>query len=412
MNSPEGSWVGIQSYSATSRCVSRPSQTRSHYRKLFVVLVIIGSVCMVIITSGFLYICWQRRLQVTKTTTKDLSKDARDKILNLYKAGMGYKTISKQLRGWISTVAMNNGNKCNLGSGYDSPKENVPIGGIRTSPTSLMNKGNKFRDGAYSASGERGVQQQKAGSQINSTRYKTELCRPFEENGSCKYGEKCQFAHGYHELRSLSRHPKYKTEPCRTFHTIGFCPYGPRCHFIHNADELRPAPAANANIQPGEPLSTRELGGYSQRDRPKLHHSLSFSGFSTHHGLESPLLGSPTSRTPPPPHTGSSCSPSFYDEVLSPNSMSCINSASDIPVMITTSVIFPDQHDISTMISRRRTRPPRRLRTRTLRCLLQIQDIFPPLNTCTSCKDARDKILNLYKAGMGYKTISKQLSEK
>ncbi|CAB1436150.1 unnamed protein product [Pleuronectes platessa] len=60
--------VGIQSYSATSRCVSRPSQTRSDYGKLFVVLVIIGSVCMVIITSGFLYICWQRRLPATKTT--------------------------------------------------------------------------------------------------------------------------------------------------------------------------------------------------------------------------------------------------------------------------------------------------------------------------------------------------------
>ncbi|KAK3859804.1 hypothetical protein Pcinc_034102 [Petrolisthes cinctipes] len=73
----------------------------------------------------------------------------------------------------------------------------------------------------------------------NSSRYKTELCRPFEENGFCKYGDKCQFAHGAGELRSLSRHPKYKTELCRTFHTIGFCPYGPRCHFIHNAEERR-----------------------------------------------------------------------------------------------------------------------------------------------------------------------------
>jgi len=72
-----------------------------------------------------------------------------------------------------------------------------------------------------------------------SSRYKTELCRPFEENGHCKYGDKCQFAHGGHELRSLSRHPKYKTELCRTFHTIGFCPYGPRCHFIHNEDLRR-----------------------------------------------------------------------------------------------------------------------------------------------------------------------------
>ncbi|XP_034943472.1 mRNA decay activator protein ZFP36L1 [Chelonus insularis] len=71
------------------------------------------------------------------------------------------------------------------------------------------------------------------------SRYKTELCRPFEESGSCKYGDKCQFAHGYSELRNLTRHPKYKTELCRTFHTIGFCPYGPRCHFIHNFEEAR-----------------------------------------------------------------------------------------------------------------------------------------------------------------------------
>ena len=74
---------------------------------------------------------------------------------------------------------------------------------------------------------------------VNSSRYKTELCRPFEESGHCKYGDKCQFAHGAHELRTLNRHPKYKTELCRTFHTIGFCPYGPRCHFVHNEDEKK-----------------------------------------------------------------------------------------------------------------------------------------------------------------------------
>ncbi|TNM99767.1 hypothetical protein fugu_012800 [Takifugu bimaculatus] len=133
--------------------------------------------------------------------------------------------------------AMSNGNKYTMGS-YSGLKENTG-----NSNTALMNKENKFRDRAYSESGERAALQQKHGSQINSTRYKTELCRPFEESGSCKYGEKCQFAHGFHELRSLSRHPKYKTEPCRTFHTIGFCPYGPRCHFIHNADERPPRAA-------------------------------------------------------------------------------------------------------------------------------------------------------------------------
>ncbi len=68
------------------------------------------------------------------------------------------------------------------------------------------------------------------------------MCRPFQENGVCKYGEKCQFAHGQQELRTVNRHPKYKTDMCRTYHSVGFCPYGPRCHFIHSLDELRAQP--------------------------------------------------------------------------------------------------------------------------------------------------------------------------
>ncbi|KAM4741910.1 uncharacterized protein podxl2 isoform 2-T2 [Anableps anableps] len=59
--------VGIQNYSAATSCRSRPSKTRSDSIKLFVVLVIIGSICMVIITSGFTYICWQRRLPGVKS---------------------------------------------------------------------------------------------------------------------------------------------------------------------------------------------------------------------------------------------------------------------------------------------------------------------------------------------------------
>ena len=75
--------------------------------------------------------------------------------------------------------------------------------------------------------------------QAGTSRYKTELCRPYQEYGFCKYGDKCQFAHGEHDLRLLPRHPKYKTDLCRTYHSTGFCPYGPRCHFIHNMEEAR-----------------------------------------------------------------------------------------------------------------------------------------------------------------------------
>ncbi|MBN3302295.1 TISB protein, partial [Amia calva] len=133
-----------------------------------------------------------------------------------------------------------------------------------------------------------------------SSRYKTELCRTYEESGNCKYGAKCQFAHGMDELRGLSRHPKYKTEPCRTFHTIGFCPYGARCHFIHNADEQRSGPAGSSPPQQQQ-----------MRDRPQLlRQSISFAGFSSQalsgfQSVQEPLTFSRASSVSPPPSTGS-----------------------------------------------------------------------------------------------------------
>ncbi len=38
--------------------------------------------------------------------TKELSEDVRDKIVDLHKAGMGYKTIAKQLGENVTTVGV------------------------------------------------------------------------------------------------------------------------------------------------------------------------------------------------------------------------------------------------------------------------------------------------------------------
>ena len=152
------------------------------------------------------------------------------------------------------------------------------------------------------------------------SRYKTELCRPFEESGHCKYGDKCQFAHGGRELRTLSRHPKYKTELCRTFHTIGFCPYGPRCHFIHNEDERRLSQifqmrqAAGGGSPPPQPIAPRcpQVASHpSVVHRPK---ALSFGGADF---LSRDTLGS-TADSPPSSVTDSPTrSPTFLaDEPL------------------------------------------------------------------------------------------------
>ncbi|XP_025741276.1 podocalyxin-like protein 2 isoform X1 [Callorhinus ursinus] len=58
--------IGIQNYSTTSSCQARASQVRSDYGTLFVVLVVIGAICVIIIVLGLLYNCWQRRLPKLK----------------------------------------------------------------------------------------------------------------------------------------------------------------------------------------------------------------------------------------------------------------------------------------------------------------------------------------------------------
>ncbi|CAO1616051.1 unnamed protein product [Sympodiomycopsis kandeliae] len=80
--------------------------------------------------------------------------------------------------------------------------------------------------------------------------YKTELCRGHEEKGFCDYGAKCQYAHGAHELRSITRHPKWKTVLCRTYWRYGSCPYAKRCCFIHEFGEWGSSNTGANNAEP------------------------------------------------------------------------------------------------------------------------------------------------------------------
>jgi len=92
------------------------------------------------------------------------------------------------------------------------------------------------------------------GAKVEQNLYKTELCRSFSEKGVCRYGNKCQFAHGSHEQRSILRHPKYKTEVCKTWRVSGSCRYGNRCRFVHPKEEWHtswsvPQTSDNAYVQ-------------------------------------------------------------------------------------------------------------------------------------------------------------------
>jgi hypothetical protein len=65
-------------------------------------------------------------------------------------------------------------------------------------------------------------------------KYKTELCKYYEINGYCKYGDKCAYAHGKENLRSkVTNTTAYRTKKCAQFFEQGYCPYGNRCQFAH-----------------------------------------------------------------------------------------------------------------------------------------------------------------------------------
>uniref|UniRef100_A0A3Q3KL37 mRNA decay activator protein ZFP36 n=1 Tax=Monopterus albus TaxID=43700 RepID=A0A3Q3KL37_MONAL len=65
-------------------------------------------------------------------------------------------------------------------------------------------------------------------------KYKTELCRTYEESGACKYGAKCQFAHGLDELRGLSRPPLLR-------HSLSFAGFSSLPQTFQPVEQIQPS---------------------------------------------------------------------------------------------------------------------------------------------------------------------------
>ena len=103
-------------------------------------------------------------------------------------------------------------------------------------------------------------------------RYKTSLCKNFTSGQTCPYGEKCQFAHGDHELRLNTGQPQnimnmynpnlnnktqnsllnYKIVKCKNWEKDKTCKYGAHCTFAHGEEELRNK-ADNMYLNPSIP---------------------------------------------------------------------------------------------------------------------------------------------------------------
>lgn len=88
----------------------------------------------------------------------------------------------------------------------------------------------KLRNASVSSTNSALPKQQK---NINTQLYKTELCVSYMKMGVCPYGNKCQFAHGEHDLKTVERPANWRLKPCANWAKFGSCRYGKRCCFKH-----------------------------------------------------------------------------------------------------------------------------------------------------------------------------------
>jgi len=83
------------------------------------------------------------------------------------------------------------------------------------------------------------------GDPFRSAKVKTELCRHYNTKKGCPFGDKCNYAHGGHELKytklmdleraGLVDVEIFRTHPCPTWVATGACPFDQRCIGLHDS---------------------------------------------------------------------------------------------------------------------------------------------------------------------------------
>ncbi len=65
-------------------------------------------------------------------------------------------------------------------------------------------------------------------------RYKTQLCKNFELDNSCKWGKNCSFAHGLSEMKINSKDLTFNNQiVCKDYYELLDCHQNPFCPFLH-----------------------------------------------------------------------------------------------------------------------------------------------------------------------------------
>ena len=131
----------------------------------------------------------------------------------------------------ITTEYQNKDTSSNIKSNQEN-NQKYELDSLSFYPKSLKKFKNKFEEDYFKTKKSEKEEEKEEQSQ---KKYRTELCKYFEINGRCKFGENCIFAHGKENLReNLCKKSGYKKRPCVNFFDKGYCMYGNRCQFSHD----------------------------------------------------------------------------------------------------------------------------------------------------------------------------------
>jgi len=79
------------------------------------------------------------------------------------------------------------------------------------------------------------------------------LCEKFLQFGDCPFGVNCNYAHGVRELQKAAAaastassasvdnasNPNFKTVLCKSYMSGSYCQFGDKCQYAHGRHELR-----------------------------------------------------------------------------------------------------------------------------------------------------------------------------
>jgi len=110
------------------------------------------------------------------------------------------------------------------------------------SPTSQSDKA--AQDEQSNRDGGNVLPQNLRGDPFRSAKVKTEMCRDYNKPGGCRFGDKCNYAHGEHQLKNqklmdlaaagLVDIEVYRTHVCVPWVATGACPFDQRCARLHD----------------------------------------------------------------------------------------------------------------------------------------------------------------------------------